>query len=91
MAGVKPLVPDDAEASIKVHAAVASDPCGCKEGAAAMLVSVAVAVGWWIANRDGQIILLRPAGIAFLLVALATMATKFAAIGIARLRQGRAM
>jgi Replication initiator protein, pSAM2 len=87
---VRPLVPGDDKASVDARAAAAREPCGCKEGAAALLLSVAVAVGWWLANRHGQIVLVRPAGVAFLLVALVTTATKFAAIEVARIRKGRA-
>ena len=83
-------MPDDDNASVDDRVAATREPCGCTEGAAALLLSVAVAVGWWLANRDGQIILVRPAGLAILLVALVTTATKFAAIGVARTRRRRA-
>jgi hypothetical protein len=64
----------------------AINACGCKSGAVGLVASVAVSVVWWLAERDGRVVMWPEAGIAFAAVVAATVIAKGAGILAGRLR-----
>ena len=69
----------------------AINACGCTSGAVALVAAVAVSVVWWLAERDGRIVMWPEAGIAFAAVVAATVMAKGAGILAGRIRYAVAM
>jgi len=64
----------------------AINACGCTSGAVALVAAVAVSVVWWLAERDGRIVMWPEAGIAFAAVVAATVIAKGTGILAGRIR-----
>lgn len=58
--------------------------CGCSSGSVALLLGSALAVLWWLTQRDGRVVMWREAAIAAVAVVVGTLLAKLGGILFAR-------
>ena len=73
--------PDRERLEVRLHRA--ANACGCSTGSVALLVTVVVAVGWWLLALDAQLALWPEAAVAALGVVGAALLGKLAGLAAA--------